>query len=298
MTQSFERAKSRLNNIETIEPLLGALRTISMGAWQKSLNDIEKLKRYEENLSRILPTILPHIKSPRLQKTKLITKKPELAANIILIIGTERGLCGKFNENLAENALTWIREQNFSSYQIWAIGSRMVRILERMNVDISWRNPIPARDLSNYPQAYLTTQNWLDQYESFAFSHFVILFNQVAKGSNFDFSTFNLMPYEIPLSLSAAGKKEEKWPPPIIETDPKGIYHQIIQHYIASSFLKILLKSAAAEHSARFILMQEAEDNAEDIIEELTQVIQNERKRKITQQMQELAAGAGLLDNK
>jgi F0F1-type ATP synthase gamma subunit len=58
-----------------------------------------------------------------------------------------------------------------------------------------------------------------------------------------------------------------------------------------------LLKSAAAEHAARFNLMEEAKENADDIIEELRQVINTERKRKITQQMQELAAGAGLLDN-
>ena len=298
MTQSFERAKSRLNNIETIEPLLGALRTISMGAWQKALNDIEKIKRYEENFSHILLTILPQIKSPQLRKSKRIIKTPDLADTIVLIIGTERGLCGKFNENLAEKSLTWIREQNFSSYQIWAVGSRMVRILERMNVEISWRNPIPARDLSNYPQAYLMTQRWLDQYETYAFNNLVILFNQVAKGSSFDFSTFNLLPYEINHPLSAGKEKNERWPPPIIETQPKGIYHQIIQHFIASSFLQTLLQSGAAEHSARFNLMQEAEDNAEEIIEALTRVINNERKRKITQQMQELAAGAGLLDNK
>lgn len=298
MTQSFERAKSRLDNIETIEPLLGALRTISMGAWQKALNDIEKIKLYEENFSHILSIILPKLKSPRLRKPKRITKNPELADNIILIIGTERGLCGKFNENLAEKSLAWISEQNFSTYQIWVVGSRMVRILERMDVDISWRNPLPSSELSTYQQSYLTTQKWLDQYESYAFNNFVILFNQLAKGTDFDFSTFNLLPYEVHHPLSAAKKKEDKWPPPIIETDPKGIYHQIIQHFIASSFLQALLTSAAAEHSARFNLMQEATENAEEIIEDLTRVINTERKRKITQQMQELAAGAGLLDNK
>lgn len=298
MTQSFERAKSRLDNIETIEPLLGALRTISMGAWQKALNDIEKIKQYEKNFSHILSIVLPKIKSPQIRKSKRISKKPELAENIFLIIGTERGLCGKFNEKLAENALAWVQEQNHSSYQIWAVGSRMVRILESMDVEISWRNPMPAGELSTYQQSYLTTQIWLDQYESYAFNNFVIIFNQVAKGTHFKFSVFNLLPYEVHHPLSAAVKTEEKWPPPILETDPKGIYHQIIQHFIASSFLQVLLKSAAAEHSARFTLMQEAEENAEEIIQDLTRVINTERKRKITQQMQELAAGAGLLDNK
>jgi F-type H+-transporting ATPase subunit gamma len=89
--------------------------------------------------------------------------------------------------------------------------------------------------------------------------------------------------------------EEEKWPPPIIETDPRGIYKQIIQHYIASSFHQILLKSAAAEHGARYNLMEEAKKNADEIINDLQMLINIERKKKITQEMQELASGAGLL---
>ena len=71
----------------------------------------------------------------------------------------------------------------------------------------------------------------------------------------------------------------------------------IIEQRIALSFYQVLLKSAAAEHSSRYSLMQDAKDNAEDIVEELNRIINTERKRKITQEMQELASGAGLLDN-
>jgi len=87
------------------------------------------------------------------------------------------------------------------------------------------------------------------------------------------------------------------WPPPIIETDPRGIFNQIIIQKIASIFYQAQLKSIIAENSFRYNLLQEAEDNAGEIIEELKSVINTERKRKITQQMQELASGAGLLDN-
>ena len=84
----------------------------------------------------------------------------------------------------------------------------------------------------------------------------------------------------------------------IIETDPKGIYTQIIQHFIASSFYQALLQSIIAESSSRFRIMEEAQRNAGEIITTLTQEIQSERKRQITREMQELAAGAGLIDNR
>jgi F-type H+-transporting ATPase subunit gamma len=297
MTQNFERSESRLSNIQAIEPLIGALRTMSMGAWQMALNRIAKMNRYEDNYTHILVEILPYIKQESLNKFEVSTQNPEIADTIILIIGTERGLCGKFNEILAEKALSWVKEQHFSSYQIWAMGKKMSQKLEQLNTKISWRKPLTSSNLASYQQAYLTTQEWMEQYETYSFNKFIVLYNQLVKGGRHQFSIFNLFPYEIQHSLSSIEQTSKRWPPYIIETDPAGIYHQIIQHKITSSFYQILLESAAAEHSARFNLMQEAKDNAEEIIDELTRVIHAERRRQITQSMQELAAGAGLLDN-
>lgn len=297
MAQTFERAKSRLNNILAIEPLLGALRTLSMGTWQIALKKIARMQQYEENYDHILIEILPKIEEIKLRKPKKAKKEVGIADAMILIIGTERGLCGKFNKVLANNAINWIDEQSFPSHQIWTMGSRMTRELERMGVNITWRKPLPASALPSYQQSYITTQTWLEQFEGYEFNHFFVLFNQIAKSGGYQFSSFRLLPYAIQRPISLVDKIERRWPPAIVETDPKGIYHQIIEHYIASSFYQILLKSAAAEHASRYNLMQEAKDNAQEIIEDLQQTINNERKRKITQEMQELASGAGLLDN-
>ncbi len=297
MTQSFERAKSRMDNIKAIQPLLSALRTMSMSAWQMANNKIANMKKYERSYDRILIEILPHIPLETSERQKLTRSSATIADTILLVIGSERGLCGKFNATLAENTLTYIDEQDLSSYQIWVLGSRLLRDLDRKRVQISWRKPLPASTLTSYQQAYDLTQNWLKQFEAYAFNRLVILYNEIAKGGSHQFVSFNLLPYEIQQTLPSIEKTTSQWPPPIIETQSKGIYNQIIQHFIAASFYQILLKSAAAEHSARYKLMQEASENAEEIIEELVRVINAERKRKITQEMQELAVGAGLLDH-
>ena len=52
MPHTFEQAKSRLNNIRAIEPLMSALRTLSMGAWQMALNKLDRMQHYEEQYER------------------------------------------------------------------------------------------------------------------------------------------------------------------------------------------------------------------------------------------------------
>jgi len=297
MTQNIERAKSRLNNIQAIEPLLVALRTLSMGTWQTAVNKINGLNQYEKNFNPILSEILPHIKFRRSFRSAKQKQGKQITNAIILIIGTERGLCGKFNRTLSENAQKWIKSQNLSSYQVWAMGSRMITHLERLGFRLSWRKSLQPANFASYTHSYQLTKNWLDQYESFTFNKFILIFNQLSKGNQYQFSTQQLIPYFNQQVHPSETSKTPIWPPPIIETDPRGIFNQIIIQKIASIFYQAQLKSIIAENSYRYNLLQEAEDNAGEIIEELKSVINTERKRKITQQMQELASGAGLLDN-
>lgn len=297
MSTSFERAKVRLDNIKAIEPLLSALRTMSMGAWQMANRKIANLSVYEDNLDQILSIILPHvIQKPARGQYSKATQVSNVDA-IILIIGSERGLCGKFNVSLAENALRFIDQNGFDTHQIWVMGSRLLLEFERRGVSVAWRKALPASGLTSYQDAYSLTQGWLEQFEAFAFNQFIILHNQIAKGSPHQFVKRNLLPFEFQRISSRQAATNDPWPPPIIETDPKSIYRQIIQHFFTTSFFQALLLSAAAEHSARYHLMQEASENAQEIIEDLVHVLNAERKRKITQQMQELAVSAGLLDN-
>jgi len=60
-------------------------------------------------------------------------------------------------------------------------------------------------------------------------------------------------------------------------------------------FYQTLINSAAAEHAARYQLMEEAGQNSDRLVEEMTEILQMYRRQSITQEMQELAAGAGLL---
>ncbi|MCK4451452.1 MAG: F0F1 ATP synthase subunit gamma, partial [Anaerolineae bacterium] len=87
----------------------------------------------------------------------------------------------------------------------------------------------------------------------------------------------------------------EPWPPPIIETDPLSLYARVVEQLTAASLYRLLLESAAAEHVARFQLLEGATQSAERLIAELTLVVQTARQQAITREMQELAVGAGLI---
>lgn len=298
MSQTLERVKARLRNITAIEPLLSALRTISMANWQMALRQNKRIRAYEQQYKLILNDILPLIDQMSFHKKQTKAVNSDVPHTIFLIIGTEHGLCGRFNGLLADNAINYIQEQNVENYSVWALGSQIQSTLKKKNVSLDWAEPLPTREIGTYEQAYQLTQDWHNRFEKSEYSRLLVLYNQAIRGGGNKFMTLNLLPFNLESHRPEKFSETRSWPEPIIETDPIGIYRQIINHFLASRFYQALLQSIIAESSSRFRIMEEAQQNAEKIITSLTQEIQSERKRKITQEMQELAAGAGLIDNK
>lgn len=136
------------------------------------------------------------------------------------------------------------------------------------------------------------TRGWLTRYEAGQVDQVGVLYNAYLGVGQYRPQWTQLMPP--PMSFDGVGT-EEYWPPPIIETDPLAIFAQISRQLTAISLYGLLLESATTEHSARYQLMEDATQNAERLIEELTQELRAARRHAITQEMLQLVTGAGLL---
>ena len=91
MSQSYEKIVARLNNLQAISPLLGALRTISMGTWQMAQNKLQRLAGFQENYYQILRQISPLLSEKTNAKPATPAKSESPGNNVALLIGTEGG---------------------------------------------------------------------------------------------------------------------------------------------------------------------------------------------------------------
>ncbi len=303
--EDLERAEERLTNIRTVEPILSALRTISMGTWQAALKQSQRIDRYETHLSRLLPALLPHLPpqedpaSPPpgryLPRSAPAEERGRKARIIGLAIGSERGLVGRFNTVVAERINAYLSERESAEVrpELAVLGSRLRRLLQRRGDGMTWLGPLSVTALPTFERASELAQRWLTQYEARELDQVDLIYNQYRGVDRYQPTVIGLIPP--PLSMGGGDGEEESWLPPIIETDPLSLYTHIVQQQIALNLYRVMLDSASAEHAARYQLMEAASQNVERLVEELTLVIQTARQQEITQEMQELAAGAGML---
>jgi F-type H+-transporting ATPase subunit gamma len=325
--QEVERARERLDNIRSVKPILDGLRTISLGSWQAALKRRSGVRNYAEQLKGMLPWLVPHLET----RPGLVARLWESLATIrggrrhddveedshpgrlkALVVGSERGLCGQFNLAVVEETAGYLRRESAqgSTVELLVLGSRAQRILERRGYALSEAGALSMTALPPLSLAFDLARQWLGAYEERDIDGADIIYNQYHGTGAYEPTVMRLIPPQIATDRALAeesaaeskGREGEKaldrgrsWPPPIIDTDPLSLYATVIEQSVAVELYRVLLTSAAAEHATRFQLMESATQNADRLIEELTLIIRTARRQEITQEMQELAAGAGLL---
>lgn len=328
--EEVERARERLENIRSVKPILGGLRTISLGSWQVALKRRSTVQNYAEYLKAMLPWLVPHLQTepgiiarlrgrvslPRIlpgrrgreEKTALPRRRVKA-----LVIGSERGLCGRFNVAVAEEAERYLRRESSrgSSIELLVLGSRVQRVLRRHGHEPTEVGTLSMTTLPSLSMAFDLAREWLRAYEERELDRVDVIYNEYRGTGAYEPTVTQLVPPELPageaplaredaepetrIEETTPPQRERAWPAPIIDTDPESLYATVVEQSAAVQLYKVLLDSSAAEHSTRFQLMESATQNADRLIEELTLVIQTARHHEITQEMQELATGAGLL---
>lgn len=247
------------------------------------------MQQYKQDLLRILSLLAACVSEHR---------PPHLAAewagkNIaLLVIGSERGLCGAFNK-----AVVGYAEQLLGGYimagakvTLMTLGTRAQREFRRRGRSPTWSERLSLAALPSYPLCCELTSRWLQNYEAHELDAVQVVYNTYKGIARYEPAVVHLLPPALP----AMPQQNPDWPP-IIETDALGLYLHSVELWLSATLYEILLESTVAEQSARFQLLEGATRNAERLIEELTLFAQTARQEAITREMQDLSSGAGLI---
>ena len=304
--EALERAQARLDNIHSVLPILGALRTISLGNWQTAKKQMSVTHNYQARLLSLISWLLPLAGCQPHQFETGAGCPPHLSQGGVLVValGSERGLCGRFNLTIVKHVEQYLgkQTQNEQPPELLVVGNRLAHLIQHQHpawlsgsrsLPIGHASRIPTNASSSVRLAFDLTHTWLDRYEAHELDVVEVIYNSHQEVGRYEPRRVRLIPPQLPVPDEAAPNK--LWPPPIIETNPVTLYARVVEQWIALKFYGLLLESAITEHSARYQLMEAATKNAERLIDELTIVVQTARQQTITQEMQMLAAGAGLI---
>jgi F-type H+-transporting ATPase subunit gamma len=316
VTLDTERAESRLRNIRKVKPILAALRTISLGSWQMARNRRSAPQQYADYLAQLLPVVFSRLPRRHLYlharwgagSDRGQDSTAGRAAHVALVvIGSERGLCGRYNRVLVDRLSEALRDEYAGvRVDVLATGTRMIRDLRVAGHELAFAQGRSLTTMPAYGAASASVCEWLRGYERHELDAVHVLYNMDRGAGTYGPTIARLIPAALPGTSGAravghaaeSGVSGALSRSVIVETAPMDLYARIVEQWTATEYYRILLEATSTEHSARFQLMELATQNADDISEELVLVVQSARRQSITREMQELAVGAGLLQSR
>lgn len=272
--------RQRIKAVETIKKITHAMRLIAMSTHTKLRSKQEPLKDYQHTIN----TLFKKIKSatPAWHNTLFYPPHTAQSRNLIILIGSQKGLCGNFNSGLFRFFEKMVLPDELANAHIIAIGRKAVDYIREL----------PVKDITAlYPEFTSTNIVFIVHELMQKILHSAPPFTHVSVFSNKLKTFFIQKPHRaviIPFTTYTYDHKQHIELDLIWEHDPHTILDMLALQLCQATIHHLLFESLLAEQAARFISMDSSTRNAETILEETILWYNKLRQAKITKELTEL----------
>jgi F-type H+-transporting ATPase subunit gamma len=206
----------------------------------------------------------------------------------IIVVTTDKGLCGALNTNVLRLALQKYKEwqQEGEEIDVCCMGVKGLGFMQRIGANIV-SSAVQLGDRPQLERLIGAVKVMLDSYTQDRFDRLLIFSTRFINTMKQE----PMMEQLLPLTGERLGVPEGTWDY-IYEPDAKAVLDQVLTRYVESIIYQAVAENMASEQSARMVAMKAASDNAANLIDELTLIYNKNRQAAITKELSEIVGGA------
>ena len=285
---SMKEIKRRRGSIQSTRQITKAMQLVSTVKLQKTRTRAEEAKPYFSLMYDTMFSILSRSNNMSHRFVKASNEKEGKKA--IIVISSNRGLAGGYNNNIAR-----LVETSFSKEEalIYAIGKKAKDTLERRGYEVLGEYNEVILD-PMYQDAVDITKKLLSDYEEGKISEIYVVYTHF-KNTVVHIPTLKKL---LPISLDEAEKEEGKEKSTLLMNyapNEEEVLEAIVPKYISAIIYGSLQQAIASENGARMNAMENATNNADELIDKLLLRYNRARQGAITQELTEIVAGANAI---
>jgi len=285
--EELERLKDKIRNAHDLQTVVKMMKTISAANIREYGQAVESLARYNETIEMGLQVLMRN--EP---ETLLMVKPMEETRRLgAVIFGSDQGLAGRFNEQIAAFAIARMKEAGNRERTALAVGERIMPILEEagQRVEAHFSFSEGHMGLTQVmTDVFLKIEEWREQER---IDRIVLFHNHLLSGSSFAPQMVNLFPLDLDW---IRGLSEKKWPArslPTFSMDADQLFSSLVRQYLFFLLYRAFVESIASENASRLLAMQMAEKNIEDHLKELTVQFNRQRQEAISEELLDIVTG-------
>lgn len=277
--------RTKIKSVQNTRKITKAMEMVAASKMRKAQDRMRTSRPYGEKIRNVAAHI-SHA-NPEYRHPFLVARDSVKRIGLI-VVTTDKGLCGGLNTNALRLALNKIKEWEAlgEEIEVCALGNKGLGFMQRLGANVVSQ----VTGLGDKPQMEKligALKVMLDGYTQDRFDRLLIVYTKFVNTMKQEPVVEQLLP----LSGDALGAPEGSWDY-IYEPDAKSVLDQVLTRYVEALIYQGVAENMASEQSARMVAMKAASDNAGKVIDELTLIYNKTRQASITKELSEIVAGA------
>jgi F-type H+-transporting ATPase subunit gamma len=292
---SLRDIRKHINSVKSIKQITYAMKMVAAARIKKAQNSMLASRPFAIKMDEMLSKLYAEMRGEDFKRAStydLFVNNNDKNKIGLVLITSDKGLCGSFNSNLIKKTLNFIKENRDKKIYFISVGKKgrdFIKRIKDINMEISYEM-IGIFPKVNYTHSNLLSENIIKMYREKKISRVHIIYNEFKSMIKQEIKEYLFLPLEYKFNPN---KDNTDF---YFEPDKITLMEGLLIRYINSQVYRILLESQAAELSARMNAMENASENAGELIDALSLKMNKTRQAMITPELTEIVGGASSLE--
>ena len=277
--------KKRISSVKNTQQITRAMKMVAAARFRKANAAVVAARPYSNKLHEVLSSLA--LREERKVHPLLVRRGKKKA--LLLVMSSDRGLCGGFNINVAKASERFINDpaSGFETYDLIVVGRKgKEHFARRPEYNVSKIHE-GVTSQASYGVASLLGQEVVAGYSDGSYDGVFVVYNAFRSAICQELTVDQLLPI-VPRDVS----EETVVIDYIYEPDRGEVLNSILPKYVEVQIYRAFVESLASEHGARMSAMESATKNASDMIKSLTLQYNRARQAVITRELTDIISGA------
>lgn len=283
---SLKALRKRIATVRSTQKITKAMKMVAAAKLRRAQEAAERARPYSEKVGEIFGAVVADLEGAA---HPLLARRDEQRIELV-VVTSDRGLCGGYNSNLLRKAEAFIREHPGKQIVVTTVGRKALEFFRRRGAKLAGETTeVMSRPIIESARAIAhdVTQRFADDKTDAVY----LLYSRFR-------SAASQIPTITPLLPVGRPEATADGPPPveyIFEPPRAELLAALLPRYIETLLMQALLESIASEQGARMTAMENATNNASDMMDRLTLSMNRARQATITTELMEIVSGAEAL---
>lgn len=290
---SLKDIRIRIESTKNTQQITKAMKLVSAAKLRKAQHQIQNMRPYAQTLLRVISDIAmtERVTHP------LMAPRVEVKKVLLVVVSSDRGLCGGFNANIIKFTDQFIKnnKDKYEAMDLIFVGRRAADFFLRRKFVAKETIQKLDKDIS-YSLASHTAEKLMKAYLDGEYDEIKIVYNEFKSAISQKVVCETLLPVDMSQQTFAQQGAAAPFAMDMIyEPAPTEIIDQLLVKHFSVQVYRCMAESVASEHGARMTAMENATNNAKEVLNKLTLTYNKARQEKITTELIEIVSGAEAL---